>query len=205
MSFAQELDSLRTPPKKDVKPVPEVGTPAPKHPNLELPTDKPTIIVFLRHCGCPFAEKTFKSLTRLSTQHPEINFIAASHSSSESTERWVVSVGGNWDVQVLIDEERDLYSLFGLPTSTTWHVFSPVALYNTLQLGKAEGVWNRPTESGTRWQTAGAFAIDKDGIVRWKWVANRADDLADLDKAVTALGSTPRPKPAPPAASYGFL
>ncbi|KAI1264073.1 hypothetical protein F5Y18DRAFT_95262 [Xylariaceae sp. FL1019] len=205
MSFAQELDSLRTPPKKDVKPVPEAGTPAPKHPNLELPTDKATIIVFLRHCGCPFAEKTFKALTRLSTQHPEIHFLAVSHSSSESTERWVVSVGGNWDVQVLIDEERDLYALFGLPTSSTWHVLSPIALYNTLQLGKQEGVWNRPTESGNRWQTAGAFAIDKDNIVRWKWVANRADDLADLDKAVLALGSTPRPKPPPPAASHGFL
>ncbi|KAJ2986215.1 hypothetical protein NUW58_g5134 [Xylaria curta] len=114
MSFAQEWEAFKTPPRKEVKPAPEVGAKAPVHPNLLLPTDRPTIIAFLRHCGCPFAEKTFKALTKLSNHHKDINFVAISHSSSEATERWVVSVGGNWDVNVVIDEERDLYALFGL-------------------------------------------------------------------------------------------
>ncbi|KAI1176321.1 hypothetical protein F4777DRAFT_547152 [Nemania sp. FL0916] len=205
MSLAQEWDSLKAPPKKDVQPAPQVGAKAPTHPSLTLPTDKPTIIAFLRHCGCPFAEKTFKALSKLSTQHPNIHFVAVSHSSSEATERWVVNVGGNWDVSVVIDEERDLYALFGLPLSSTWHVFSPMALYGTLQLGKAENIWNRPTESGSRWQTAGAFAIDENGFVRWRHVAARADDLPDWDAAVQSVGVTPRPKPPPPVRTEGFL
>ncbi|KAI1116055.1 hypothetical protein F5Y14DRAFT_99703 [Nemania sp. NC0429] len=205
MSLAQEWESLKTPPKKDVKAPPEVGAKAPTHASLTLPTDKPTIIAFLRHCGCPFAEKTFKALAALSTNHKDINFVAVSHSSAEATERWVTSVGGYWDASVVIDEERDLYALFGLGISTTWHVLSPLALYNTLQLGKRENIWNRPTESGSRWQTAGAFAIDEGGVVRWRHIAARADDLADWDAAVQSVGVTPRPKPPPPVRTEGFL
>ncbi|KAI1742151.1 hypothetical protein F4680DRAFT_41575 [Xylaria scruposa] len=205
MSFSQEWESLKTPPKKDVRPAPVVGAKAPVHPNLTLPTDKPTIITFLRHCGCPFAEKSFKALTKLSTDHKEINFVAVSHSSSEATERWVVKVGGNWDVTVVIDEERDLYALFGLGMSTTWHALSPIVLYNTLQLGKKENIWNRPTESGSRWQTAGTFAIDENGQVRWRHIATRADDLPDWDAAVQSVGVTPKPKPPPAVRTDGFL
>lgn len=108
-------------------------------------------------------------------------------------------------MSVVIDEERDLYALFGLGVSTTWHVLSPLALYNALQLGKRENIWNRPTESGNRWQIGGAFAIDQGGIVRWRHVAARADDVADWDAAVQSLGVTPRPKPPPPVRTDGFL
>ncbi|KAI0526592.1 hypothetical protein F5B22DRAFT_586571 [Xylaria bambusicola] len=205
MSLAQEWESLKTLPKKDVKPSPEIGAKAPTHPNLTLPIDKPTIIAFLRHCGCPFAEKTFKSLAKLSNDYKDINFVAVSHSSSEATERWVVKVGGNWDVSVVIDEERDLYSLFGLGLSTTWHLMNPISLYNTLQLGKKENIWNRPTESGSRWQMSGAFAIDERGYVRWKSIAARSDDMPKWDAAIQSVGVTPKPKPPPPVQTHGFL
>ena len=55
------------------------------------------------------------------------------------------------------------------------------------RLGLDEGIWNRPTESGSRWQTAGSFAIDGSGIVRWVQVAGRADDMAELHKGVKTL------------------
>ncbi|KAI1432056.1 hypothetical protein GGR50DRAFT_676395 [Xylaria sp. CBS 124048] len=205
MSLAQEWESLKTPPRKDVKSVPEIGAKAPTHPDLILPTDKPTIIAFMRHCGCPFAEKSFQALTKLSTRHTDVNFVAVSHSSAEATERWVVNVGGNWNVNVVIDEERDLYALFGLGISTTWHVLNPVALYNTLQLGKKENIWNRPTESGSRWQTSGAFSICENGLIRWRHIAARADDIPDWDLALQSVGVTPKPKPAAPVRTDGFL
>ncbi|KAI1818672.1 hypothetical protein GGS20DRAFT_22 [Poronia punctata] len=199
------MDSMSTPAKKDVPPPPAVGSKAPMHPNLVLPSDKPTIIAFLRHCGCPFAEKTFKDLTKLSTWYKDINFVAVSHASAEATERWVVDVGGNWDVNVVIDEERDLYALFGLGMCTTWHVYAPMVTYSALQLGKKENIWNRIPESGSRWQTGGVFAIDKDGLVRWAHVPARADILPDWDAAVQSVGATPRPKPPPPVRTDGFL
>ncbi|KAH9900552.1 hypothetical protein F4778DRAFT_739449 [Xylariomycetidae sp. FL2044] len=204
-SFAQEWESFKTPPAKEMSPVPIVGSKAPENDNLKLPSDKPTIIVFLRHCGCPFAEKVFKRMTRLSTAHEDVHFIAVSHSSPEATERWVVQVGGNWNVQVVVDYERELYAQWGLGISNTWHVLSPLTLYKTLQLGKSENIWNRPTESGNRWQKSGAFALTADGIVRWAKVAASADDLPDFDPALASIGTMPKPKPPPPVRTEGFL
>ncbi|KAI0023233.1 hypothetical protein F4780DRAFT_730487 [Xylariomycetidae sp. FL0641] len=206
MSFAQELESFKTPTAKEIKPIPGIGMPAPFNGNLELPDDRPTIIVFLRHCGCPFAEKTFKYLTTLSSRHAkQAHFVAVSHSSAEATERWVVSVGGNWNVSVVIDEQRDLYAQFGLGVSNTWHVLSPLTLYKTLQLGKSENIWNRPTESGNRWQTSGAFAVDEKGIVRWRKIARSADEVFDLEEGLQAVSVKPYPKPPPEVKTYGPL
>lgn len=53
--FFKEVQSFKSPPPKEVAPLPVVGEPARQHADsvLQLPKDKPTIIVFLRHCGCP--------------------------------------------------------------------------------------------------------------------------------------------------------
>ncbi|KAI1494778.1 hypothetical protein F5X96DRAFT_615341 [Biscogniauxia mediterranea] len=205
MSLVQEWESFKTPPVKEVQPVPQVGSPAPVNENLKLPSDKPTLIVFLRHCGCPFAEKTFKALATLSMQYPEVNFVAVSHSSAEATEHWVVSVGGNWEVSVVVDEMRDLYAQWGLGVSNTWHVLSPMTLYKTLRLAKDEHIWNRPTESGNRWQIGGAFAVDQTGVVRWGRVAASADEIPDFDAALASLGVKTKPKPPPEVRTDGFL
>lgn len=137
----------------------------------------------------PVAEKTFKALTAISSKYKdELHCVAVSHSSPEATERWVVQVGGNWEVEVVVDHEREMYARWGLPTSSTWHVLSPLSLYKTFQLGKQENIWNRATESGNRWQTAGAFGVDADGTVRCVQVAASADDMPDLNEAVRTLG-----------------
>lgn len=49
----KELQSFKTPPPKQVAPLPKEGDLAPRHEKLILPEDKPAIIIFLRHCGCP--------------------------------------------------------------------------------------------------------------------------------------------------------
>ncbi|KAK6072079.1 hypothetical protein SCUP234_09349 [Seiridium cupressi] len=189
MSLAQEWESWKTPAAKEVQAAPKTGEKAPVNENFKLRTDKPTLIVFLRHCGCPFAEKTFKALTTISSKYKDVlHCVAVSHSSPEATERWVVQVGGNWEVEVVVDHEREMYAQWGLGISNSWHVLSPVSLYKVFQLGKQENIWNRPTESGNRWQTSGAFAVDKDGTVRWEQVATSADDLPNLDEAIRTLG-----------------
>ncbi|KAI1842299.1 hypothetical protein JX265_009716 [Neoarthrinium moseri] len=193
MSAAQEWDSWKTPPPKDVKPAPKAGEKAPVNENLTLPSDKPTLIVFLRHCGCPFAEKTFKQLTNISAIYKgDLNCVAVSHSSQEATERWVIQVGGNWDVTMVVDHERELYAQWGLGISNTWHVLSPASLYKVFQLGKSEHIWNRPTESGSRWQVSGAFTVDRDSSVRWAQVAASADDMPKFEEAILSVGLDPK-------------
>ncbi|KAL4725072.1 hypothetical protein ACLX1H_008519 [Fusarium chlamydosporum] len=161
--FWKELDSWKTPTAKEVGPTVEVGSKAPWSQYLRLPDGKPTLVVFLRHCGCPFAEKTFRSLADLSDKVPNVHCIAVSHSSEEATDRWLPQVGGTWNIDMVIDEQRDLYAKWGLGISSTWHAVNPFTMWNVFSLGKNEGIWNRPTESGSRWQTSGAFAVDRDG------------------------------------------
>jgi hypothetical protein len=71
--------------------------------------------------------------------------------------------------------------------SSFWHVLSPWALYSVYALGKGEGIWNRPTESGSRWQTAGSWAVDGGGVVRWGGLAKSADDVPTFEEGVKAL------------------
>lgn len=139
----------------------------------------------------PVAEKSFRALTAFSTRHAgSIHCIAISHSTREHTEAWIPQVGGEWETEVIVDEERDIYAAWGLGLSSYWHV-GPMSFYNAMHLGKSEGIWNRTTESGTRWQTGGAFAVDRAGKVRWVSVARTASDIPDLDAALKALLEAP--------------
>ncbi|KAK3655243.1 hypothetical protein LTR56_003665 [Elasticomyces elasticus] len=193
MSFTQELSSWWAPKAAtEIAKVPTVGSQAPNTPNLDLSDPpRPTILVFLRHCGCPWAEKTFLNFRDTAKANKYIDFIAVSHSSEESTQTWLASLpqaGSEPDnLRVIVDEKVEIYAAYGLGICGYGHVLSPVSMYNVWQLGKSEGIWNRPTESGSRWQTAGAFAVDGEGTVRWGRAANRADEIPDFDAMVEAL------------------
>ncbi|KID73078.1 Thioredoxin-like fold protein, partial [Metarhizium brunneum ARSEF 3297] len=175
--FWAEIESMKSPESKDVAPEPKVGENAPTAPELALPDGRKTLILFLRHCGCPLSE-----------MQRDVHCIAVSHSSPEATERWIPQVGGAWHTDIIIDEGRDLYAKWGLGLSNTWHAFNPMALYSVYRLGADEGIWNRPTESGSRWQKSGAFAVDEAGMVRWRHISKTADDLPDFDAALEAVG-----------------
>ncbi|KAJ5888017.1 Alkyl hydroperoxide reductase subunit C [Penicillium taxi] len=190
MTFLQELASWRTPEAKATKPVPVIGSKAHSSERLLVPDvdGRPIIVTFLRHCGCPFAEKTFIALRTIAAETPSIRFVAVSHSDQASTERWLEAVGGAGDsVQVIVDAKRNLFAQWGLGVSSLWHVLNPAGLWEVYQLGRDEGIWNRPTESGSRWQTAGSFAVDAEGIVRWGGACSRASEIPDFHEAVEAL------------------
>ncbi|KAL2181551.1 uncharacterized protein P884DRAFT_295849 [Thermothelomyces heterothallicus CBS 202.75] len=173
---------------EEVVPVPKVGDRAPSlGKDIHFPHDKPLLVVFLRHCGCPFAEKTFKLLTNLSNHHPEVHCVAVSQSDQKDTDEWVVQVGGEWDVQVLPDPQRELYHAWGLGVSSTWYAMNPMALWRTWKLGTEEGIWNRNAQGGSKWQIGGAFGVDREGIVRWSKPAASADEIPDFKEALKIL------------------
>lgn len=62
---------------------------------------------------------------------------------------------------------QDAYSAYGLGISSWLHVLSPASMMNVFTLARKEGISNRPTESGTRWQTSGTYAIGEDGKIKW--------------------------------------
>jgi len=89
----------------------------------------------------------------------------------------------------MVDHEREIYAAWGLGPSSWGHVLSPGGMKAVYDLGKAEGIWNRPTETGSRWQTSGSWAVDRDGVIRWGKRAERADQMPDFGEAVRAVES----------------
>jgi hypothetical protein len=90
-------------------------------------------------------------------------------------------------LQVVVDESREAYTAWGLGVSSFGHVLSPSGLYSVWKLGREEGIWNRPTESGSRWQTAGSFGVDANGVVRWSRPAQGADEIPDFEEGARAV------------------
>lgn len=133
------------------------------------------------------AEKTFRDLRQTASLHPDVYCIAVSHSDQNHTAKWVDAIGGAGDVTVIVDHERQLFARWGLGVSSFWHVLSPGALWAVYQLGRDEGIWNKPTESGSRWQTSGSFAVDSNGVVKWGRPATYSGDIPDFEEAVRML------------------
>ena len=189
MGFQQELQSWLSPHSVSTSSPPTIGSSAPSSSLLTAQdfAGKSTIVTFLRHCGCPFAEKTFLSLRPIASTHPTIQLVAVSHSDEASTERWLEAVGGARSVKIVVDPERKVYGLWGLGVATWGHVLSLQGFRSAYKLGKENGIWNRPTESGSRWQIGGAFAIDSQAVVRWGQVAPSADWIPDFEEAAGAI------------------
>ena len=68
--------------------------------------------------------------------------------------------------------------------SSLWHVLGSISGASKL---KEDGISVRSTESGSRWQTAGNFAVDGEGIVRWSRKDERADDMPDFKHGIDAV------------------
>jgi hypothetical protein len=191
---------------------PAVGNEAPSTAKLGFPAQggKPTVVAFLRHCGCPctctylltrsvhadsiaVAEKTFLQLRALAPAHPNVHFIAVSHSDQAATDKWLAALpepsrNTQSNLQIIVDDAREIYAAWGLGTSSLWHVLGSISSVSKLE--KEDGIKVRSTESGNRWQTAGNFAIDAQGTVKWSRKDERADDMPDFKQGVDAVLGT---------------
>ncbi|CAM1506098.1 Fc.00g057390.m01.CDS01 [Cosmosporella sp. VM-42] len=201
------------PPPVAIGRVPGIGDKAPTDKNRKIVYGggRRVLLVFLRCVGCAFAQKTFLNLRTLANRYGEaINCIAVSHSSEQATKKWIDLLGGAWNVQIVIDEEREIYAAWGLGIGNTWYVLNPAT---QIQSWKEKG-WlgekvagsiqkngvepNKATSGdeeedgvstvmGNKWQEAGAFSVDGTGTVIWGGKALRADDVMDLDMCAKIL------------------
>ncbi|KAK2770967.1 hypothetical protein CKAH01_14539 [Colletotrichum kahawae] len=118
------------PPPVPVADPPKTGDLAPldRDRKPEFGRGRPVPVVFLRCVGCAFAQKTFLALRTLANKHANnLTCIAISHSSAAATQKWVDLLGGAWNVQVVIDEDRAIYAAWGLGLGSVWYVFNPTS------------------------------------------------------------------------------
>jgi peroxiredoxin len=179
--------NLRTflpPPATPTAAPPNVGAQAPELPD-GVPLDRPVVIAFLRHAGCPFAEWTARELRAAAERDPDVAWVAVSHALPEATEAWAEAVGGLGRATLLSDPERAHYAAWGLGRSSLSHFAGRRSLTQVAKLAR-EGVRNRHPD-GTRWQQAGTFAIDAERTVRWRHLPSHAGDLPDLSAVAQKL------------------
>lgn len=124
--------------------------------------------------------------------HLNIDFIAVSHSNQQHTDKWQHDILGDAEtpaanLEVIVDEKREMYAAWGLGVASVWHVLKPQSLYDLYKMAKEDGIVNRPTESGYRFQTSGHWAVDGKGKIVWGGVAGSANELPDFDEAVRAV------------------
>jgi hypothetical protein len=163
--------------------LPELGTKAPALSAMR--PDRPAVIAFLRHVGCPFAEATVRQMVALAAKHPAVDFIAVTHSGEQPSLRWCNAFGGAGGVQIVSDPDRALYTAWGIGLSDRQHFAgreSMAALDRLLN----DGIHNR-WASGNRWQPAASFAVSPRGVLCWRHVPRHAGDMPALDDAVAAL------------------
>lgn len=92
-------------------------------------------------------------------------------------------------MQVIVDEDRELYAHWGLGISNSWHRLSPAVQIAARNLGNTDGLWGREVDpSGSQWQIGGAWAMDKNGTVMWGGAAKSAAEIADLTEACRVVG-----------------
>jgi hypothetical protein len=166
-----------------VRPAPAPGEPARELP-VALEAGRPAIVAFLRHTGCPFAERTMQLLREAAQGAPEVQWIAISHAPAGDTEEWCEAIGGAGLLTVASDPSRRTYAEWGLQRTNLGHFMGRRSLLAVGELAR-EGVRNRHP-AGTRWQSAGTFALDGAGIVRWRSLPAHAGELPDLDAALAA-------------------
>ncbi len=168
-----------------VRPVPREGEEARQLP-VGLERGRPAVVAFLRHTGCPFAEATIRALRDAAERSPEIQWIAISHASEAATARWLEAIGGAGGVVVASDPSRRAYADWGLALTGLGHFAGRRSLAAVAELAR-RGIRNRHPQ-GTRWQSAGTFALDSARVIRWSLLPTHAGELPDLASAVEALG-----------------
>jgi hypothetical protein len=179
------LRSLVPPRRIATPPPPGAGERAPAIPGDVDLAGRPAVVAFLRHAGCPFAEATLRALHALATQAPEVTVLAVVHSRGETASAWCERAGGAGAVAVVEDPGRDAYATWGLGRTGLRH-FAGARSLRAVALQARHGVRNtRP--DGTRWQSAGTFALDAAGVVRWRHLPAHAGELPDLAAALAAV------------------
>nr|MBA3740323.1 AhpC/TSA family protein [Chloroflexota bacterium] len=127
----------------------------------------------------------------------ELEWVAVSHASRETTGDWARAVGGSGLLELVVDQERRLYGAWGIGRTDLSHFMGPSALKGVVRLAR-QGIHNRHPQ-GSRWQGAGTFAVDRSGTVPWRHLPEHAGDLPDLERAAeAALGGSAERDGRPP-------
>ncbi|TKX26722.1 hypothetical protein C1H76_0876 [Elsinoe australis] len=192
-TFTSVLPKLTGP---TVGPLPDLASPAPTAlgPINFTTSPAPTLVAFVRHCGCPFAEKEVRLLADEADRNASLRIVIVQHSSEADTRDWFERIGGTTlfpdqsRVTLVSDVNRELYAAWGIG-QLGWGQMVNADIMRRLHENKVkEGLdLTKSDWTSYRWQNSGGFAVDREGRVRWRHLASDSSDVCDFRKAADAL------------------
>lgn len=168
----------------------EIGDPLTKlasqqgHTLAELSSERPVLVTFLRHAGCPFCREALASIAQARSELEKRGIgIALVHMADDATILPLVSRYGLADVDRFSDPERRLYRACGLSRGSLTQVLGPKVWWRGLMVALLGGHGFGPVV-GDVLQMPGVFILHRGRIVASFQHRSSADrpDLAALLK-----------------------
>ena len=131
-----------------------------------------SLLVFVRHTGCPFAERDIKRVSGWAAENSEVHVVVVTHGDEALRDAWLADIGGAEGLTFYHDPERHLYGQAGLGFCAASHFMGLPSLLGVMRLWQ-EGIRNR-SASGTRWQRAGVLLVE-DGKLIWRYIPESAE------------------------------
>ena len=95
-SYIPAIKSIIPQSSPSVAALPEIGDQAPTRVgpvDLKNSGGRPTLVAFVRHCGCPFAEKEVQLLGAESRKNEKLHVVIVQHSDEATTQQWFDDIG----------------------------------------------------------------------------------------------------------------
>ncbi|THW39575.1 hypothetical protein D6D21_07249 [Aureobasidium pullulans] len=190
-SYIPAIKSIIPQSSPSVAALPEVGEQAPaKVGSVDLKSGggRPTLLAFVRHCGCPFAEKEVQLLGAESRKNEKLHVVIVQHSDEATTQQWFEDIGGkkafpdSKRYTLVADPERKAYAAWGVGSLGWGGMVNGGVMEALKSLKESDGIDLRPTGVGSyRWQNSGGFAVDSAGTIRWRKIAKDSSDIGGKD------------------------
>lgn len=147
----------------------------------ELSSQKPLLVIFLRHAGCTFCRETLRTLSkqRLSEMNIVVVHMGRDIDGEYLRERFKLP----W-VSFISDPNRDLYRSFGLRRGTFKQLFGPLVWIRGFNAAVIKGLGVGVIQ-GDGFQMPGAFVVYK-GKVIYEERAKLASDIPNFEKLICA-------------------
>ena len=146
--------------------------------------DRPTVIFFLRHVGCPCTGEQLEAIRqdvpRLEAAGGRVVLITLGPAERAAP----LCSSFPPSVVVLVDLEQQAYGAYGLVRGGLWQLAGP-QVWPTALKAILQGRVSRP--AGDVRQLAGAFLVDRRGVIRYAHRASHAADFPDHEAILTCL------------------
>ncbi|TIA09968.1 hypothetical protein D6C80_08322 [Aureobasidium pullulans] len=196
-SYIPAIKSIIPQSSPSVAALPEIGDQAPARVgsvDLKSGGGRPTLVAFVRHCGCPFAEKEVQLLGAESRKNEKLHVVIVQHSEEATTQQWFEDIGGkkafpdSKRYTLVADPERKAYAAWGVGSLGWGGMVNGGVMEALKSLKESDGIDLRPTGVGSyRWQNSGGFAVDSAGTIRWRKIAKDSSDMCGYSEAAKTI------------------